>query len=648
MIRVSTLWRGVTFWALFPAWLLGEDPEIHVLKNAVESIQESVVQIQTVGGLESVDGVLVSQAPSTGLIVASEGFILSSAFNFIQEPSSILVRLANGRQLAARVVARDRLRMLVLLKVDTNGSLVVPPLVPRSEIRSGQWAIAVGRSLSPDQPNVSVGIVSATNRIWGRAIQTDAKVSPLNYGGPLIDVRGRVLGILVPLSADDDAEVAGAELYDSGIGFAVPLDDLIPEQLERMKQGEDLKPGLIGINLKGQNIYTDPAIVGLCPAKTPGREAGMQLGDEIIAVDDLTISRQVHLKHALGRKMAGDTVRLRVRRGDAELEFDVTLTDRVLPYILPFLGILPSRQEDPAGGVTVAYLYPDSPAAEMGIQPNDRLVSLNGKSLTESREWREQIAQFEPGQEVPMTWKRQGEERQGRLRLASSPDQLPKEIPVRSWRQPVEVAADSAGHWSPRRLPDEPNECWVWDPDLPGARCGIFVWLAAPGAIDRDALQAIWSTPCRERSTLLMLPRPRDESGWDASSLDVIRRFLEAVMDDDPVDPHRIAVGGYQTGGSVAYAFAFEHRERTRGVAAVDAILPARLQLRGNDPESRLEFLQIVQGDSARAKGMQKDNERLREMKFPVIQVSQPQESQTPDKESAATILRWLDSLDRL
>ena len=66
----------------------------------------------------------------------------------------------------------------------------------------GQWAIAVGRTYDSPEPSVSVGIVSAVNRVWGKAIQTDAKVSPVNYGGPLIDVAGDALGVIVPLSPD--------------------------------------------------------------------------------------------------------------------------------------------------------------------------------------------------------------------------------------------------------------------------------------------------------------------------------------------------------------------------------------------------------------------------------------------------------------
>ncbi len=138
---------------------------------AVSQIAPSVVKIETIGGLERVGRVLVSTAPTTGLIVDPDGFIISSAFNFVQQPASILVTLSDGTKAAAEIVARDNSRMLVLLKIDLkpDQKLPVPPAVPRAEMRVGQWTIAVGRSMDSETPNISVGILSARDRIWGRA-----------------------------------------------------------------------------------------------------------------------------------------------------------------------------------------------------------------------------------------------------------------------------------------------------------------------------------------------------------------------------------------------------------------------------------------------------------------------------------------------
>ena len=85
----------------------------------------------------------------------------------------------------------------------------------------------------------------------GKALQTDAPVSPNNYGGPLVDIRGRVMGILVPLSPQSADEIAGVEWYDSGIGFAVPLegDRTSPSQAPK---GEDLYTGVAGVFMQSQ------------------------------------------------------------------------------------------------------------------------------------------------------------------------------------------------------------------------------------------------------------------------------------------------------------------------------------------------------------------------------------------------------------
>src|SRR5687768_4504367 len=174
---------------LAPGWLLAQEPakpDLHELEEkqvaaVAAQLAPSVVTIETVGGLERVGKVLVGTGPTTGVVVGSDGYIVSSAFNFIQQPNSILVTLPSGKRAAARVVAKDLNRMLVLLKVDSEEAFQVPAAVPRGEIKVGQTAIALGRTFEGALPNMSVGIVSATNRIWGKAIQTDAKISPSNY-----------------------------------------------------------------------------------------------------------------------------------------------------------------------------------------------------------------------------------------------------------------------------------------------------------------------------------------------------------------------------------------------------------------------------------------------------------------------------------
>src|SRR5688572_22725692 len=297
-----------------------QELEEQAVLAAVNTVAPAVVKIETLGGLERVGAVLVGTGPTTGLVVSEDGYVISSAFNFIQQPSSILVTLPSGKRAAAKIVARDHSRMLVLLKVNASESLTAAQAAPRKEIRTGQWAIAVGRTYEQPEPNLSVGVISAVNRIWGKAIQTDAKISPANYGGPLIDIHGRVLGVLVPLSPQGQGgEVAGAEWYDSGIGFAIPLAE-INERLEVLKGGKDLHPGLLGVSLKPGDIYALPAELAACQAGSPAYKAGLRAGDTIIEIDGTPIARQAQLKHALGPRYAGDKVHVVVTRGKEKSE----------------------------------------------------------------------------------------------------------------------------------------------------------------------------------------------------------------------------------------------------------------------------------------------------------------------------------------
>ena len=124
--------------------------EEQAMRAAVDRVAPSVVRIEALGGLEQVEGQLVGSGPTTGLVVSEEGHVISSAFAFAGQPTSILVTLPSGKRLAASIVARDQSRMLVLLKVNTDEKLVVPVSVGATSWRSGN-----GRSRSAGRIPVS-------------------------------------------------------------------------------------------------------------------------------------------------------------------------------------------------------------------------------------------------------------------------------------------------------------------------------------------------------------------------------------------------------------------------------------------------------------------------------------------------------------
>lgn len=262
-------------------------------------------------------------APTTGLIVSADGYVLTSTFNLGKRPKFVKVRLADGREFPADVLGRDFSRGVALLKIPAK-DLPVPEIADPAAARIGQWTLALGRSFGGNRPNVQYGILSAKDRIMGRALQTDAALSPANYGGPLIDIGGRVLAINVPLSSEGDAADAG--MYDSGIGFAVPVADVMGH-LDRLKKGENLYPGFLGVVFEADGKLGGAAIKEVV-ADGPAGKAGLRKGDLITHVGGAATDSQYRFRFEIGRRIAGDTVELTVKRGAETLKLPVTLGRR--------------------------------------------------------------------------------------------------------------------------------------------------------------------------------------------------------------------------------------------------------------------------------------------------------------------------------
>jgi serine protease Do len=627
------------------------DQEEQAIRAAVERIAPSVVKIETIGGLERVGKVLVNVGPTTGLIVSADGYVVSSAFNFIQRPTSILVTLPSGARAAAQIVARDHSRMLVLLKVNSAAQLTVPAAVPRSQMTVGQWAIAVGRTYDQVGPNLSVGVLSATNRIWSTAIQTDAKISPANYGGPLIDIHGRVLGVLVPLSPQKQGgEVAGAEWYDSGIGFAVPLAEIF-ERLSSLKSGQDLHPGLLGISLKQGDPYATPAELAASQALSPAYKAGLRAGDTIVEFDGAPINRQAHLKHALGPRYAGDNIRLVYTRGKQPAERKETLVElaeKLIPYEHPFLGLLPMRD---GAGIRVRHVYPDGPAAAAGLKAGDRILTANAAALEDAVQLRTLVANLEPGTKATLTIERDGQS----LAIEITPSKLPTAIPDSLPPATAEPPAPPAGEKPATgiveiKLPEEKNQCLAYVPKNYHSAVphGLVVLISAPGPVDRDLFAAKWKSVCEERQLIVLAPLSASADKWQPTEVEFLRKTLDDVVSHYNIDPLRIATYGYQTGGTMAFLFGFEHVDRVRAIVAIDAVPPARLNLPENDPINGLAFFVGQAAKSPSAPVIKALSSALEDVKFPVTQQSLGDEPRDLNADELSALGRWLDTLDRI
>lgn len=329
-----------------------------VLADAMARVAPSVVRVETFGGVrrsladatddEAGDGeseekslpvqqagFLQAQGATTGVILSADGWILVSRFALNYDPSTILVTTADGRSFDAVRFGEDTSRGLALVKIEARG-LPVPEFVSPESLRVGQWTFVLGRTFGQGQPSVHMGILSAVGRQFGRALQTDAATSPANYGGPLVDVRGGVLGISVPLSRS--GRDAGVELYDSGIGFATTIADIEP-LLARMKQGDVLHRGWLGLTTAPDYLGPGAWIREVHP---DGLEE-LEDGDLVLAVDGVPVKNGFHLQNLVSSKMGGDRIALTVARAGVARDISVALLD------LPAASREPVLPEEEAG-----------------------------------------------------------------------------------------------------------------------------------------------------------------------------------------------------------------------------------------------------------------------------------------------------------
>jgi serine protease Do len=664
---------------MLPSAARGEEPlvdrEQAAIQAAADSLADSVVQIRTIGGFDSLRAAMLADGPTSGLVISPDGYVVSSAFNFIQQPASIVITFASGKQAPAELVATDHSRMLVLLKASGVADLPVPKFTPAADIRPGQWAIAVGRTFRPDRTNLSVGIVSAVGRMFGKVIQTDADVSTANYGGPLVDIHGQVLGLIVPIAPQGASQVAGAEWYDSGIGFAVPLAS-IADRLERMKTGEDQRPGILGVGLLPKNPHASPATAATVRPDSPAGRAGIKKGDRMIEVNGKPVRTQTDLRFALGPLYGGDTVRIVAKRGDERLERTVTLAGELPAFRHAYLGILPMRDAQPAdveskedrqaaaandgpahqsdstnggsNGILVRMPCEGSPAAQAGIRPGDRILRINQSEIQSIDDAIQALNNVAPGGEVELRRAGQGEVASIRLTAARMPTTVPNELPP-AYLKTTETPAQD-GTIDELKMPEFPHTCKLYVPasHQAGRPQGILLWLHSSGEADTDELIADWRGICDRDSLLLVVPDSAESGGWERTELEFLRRLLERVVAQYKVDRRRVVVFGQQRGGAMAWLFGLSNREMLRGIATSASALPRQIRVPPNEPAQRLAvFASIPPGKDAAALQIADGLQKVSEAGYAVTTASAAWGSGLPTQAQRDELARWIDTLDR-
>jgi S1-C subfamily serine protease len=663
-------------------------------------VAPTVVAIETQGGTDVIVAgprgarIRKGTGPTTGVIVASDGYVITSAFNFANKPSNILVAVPGKKdRYVAKVVATDQTRMLTLLQLLNfkDNDLPIPVAYPKKYLRIGMTTLALGRTLAvnvDEPPSISRGIVSAIGRIWGKAVQTDAKVSPTNYGGPLVDLTGKVIGILVPASPRADSEVAGFEWYDSGIGFAMPLEDIY-RVLSRMKLGKDLSKGVLGVTMRSNDMYSEEPVIATILPGSAAERAGLKPGDKILEVDGNVVNNYAQVLHQLGAKYEGDEVTVKYERGKETKEIRVTLGSAVAGFNQPFLGILPMR-DDPEPGIEVRYVFPKSPADTAGIKAGDRITKIGPndaglRPFSGRADLVNTLASLRPGTKVSLELIPQGktakESKKVAVTLGDYVDTVPDALPEKSSFEKALTPKKPIGPM-PAPKPDDKKEekkeekkdekekprtglmkrsnaardrtYWVFVPEKydPNIAHALVLWLHPVGKgkeKDIDSIKSQWEDDCEKKNMILVAPVSENETGWVASELDFVTEAIRTTMAAYTIDRQRVVAHGMGVGGEMAFYLGFQSRDLVRGVTTIGSVLNSAPKERV--PTQPLAFFLTVGEKDPIAEAVKETKTKLTDHRFPVVlrelKEKGHQYYELFDKTFDEMIL-WIDSLDRL
>jgi serine protease Do len=364
----------------------------------------------------------------SGFIVSADGFIVTNA-HVVENADEVNVRLTDKREFKAKVVGVDVRSDVAVVKIDAK-ELPIVKIGDAKRLRPGEWVIAIGSPFG-FQNSVTAGIVSATSRENLAQdpnldavpfIQTDVAVNPGNSGGPLLNMKGEVIGI--------NSQIFSRTGSFAGISFAIPIDYAYNIADQLMKTGHVTR-GRIGVQIT--NVTRDLAdSLGLPKAQgaavsnvedgSPAAKADLQPGDVILKIDGHNVEGSADLSRTIRSVKPGTKVNLTVWRSGHTREVPITVAefkdDDTAAKPSPTKG-KPSGAKPNKLGLTVTDLTADQKkalkvaggvvvetsegvAAQAQIGPGDVILRVNNTDVPNAKAFNDLVSKLDPKKPVAL------------------------------------------------------------------------------------------------------------------------------------------------------------------------------------------------------------------------------------------------------
>lgn len=424
--------------------------QLNTYSRAVsDAVEPSVVHIEA-----STGGRMSSyESSGAGWVYDDNGYIVTNA-HVVREADRVRVQFFDGHEESATIVGIDPPTDVAVLKVDAGPGVIAARRASGTMVRKGDRVYAFGSPFG-FKFSMTEGVVSGLGREafgvtgfggYTNFIQTDAAVNPGNSGGPLVDVRGRVVGMNTAIVTGENPQArTDVKSQSAGIGFAIPL-ETIESVASQFIEGSEVLRGFLGVTL-----YDNPAVVTWPDnRRTPGvrfgrvmegqaaARAGLEAGDIVTHIDGENTPNGAVLRAKVSARRPGEVVTMTVHRDGRVIEMPVTIGAATLTAGRELVPIDPqtgAQQQDPMmaqlerasrqlarfgisgltphdDGARISLVQPESPAYEAGFRTGQVIRQINSDAVSDPVDVLSALANSRSGELGVLVITEDGETRQ--------------------------------------------------------------------------------------------------------------------------------------------------------------------------------------------------------------------------------------------